>query len=374
MRTKFVAAFVVFLMACGCACAAEKNAKQAFQNAKQPAWSVKGERQEFKVSVSPAGQVIGMIPRVGGALGTSVDYIVNEHYRTQIRDALGSYDLPGFVRGYLEERLKSVSPHGLRQVLPLISTAGFSNDSDAVKARLDRLRESGVDLLLDLKVQYGIYDSDFRMKFDIEGKLVDIQKKKRYWMGRVSSVGEPYLADVKFENAILKKIPYIHAPKLAADEKALERLMANDAALLKKNFEDAARGGISAALCEMGLADEALGHYFLGRKLFQKKKYDKAQEHLVRAVELDGSLIDARNDLSVTYARLGAPDKAMEYASKILADAPDYAPALFNLAWWNAFESKNAGEAKKFYDEAISKGVRPSKKLEKAIEKLGQSK
>ncbi len=354
-----------------CAHAASGNdIKQAFQSAKQPAWSIKGERDEFKISVSPAGRTLSMIPRVGDALGASVDFLVNEHYRTMIRDAIGDYDLSGFVRSYLEKRLGAIAPQGVRQVMPLVGTAGFSNERDAEKARIDTLKDSGVDLLLDLKVKYGIYGSDFAMRFNIDGKLVDLPKRRRLWRGSIPAMAEPFLADVKFEHFILKRIAYIHAPKMAADADAMKRLTDNDAALLKKEFEKAVEGGVSAALCDMGLADEALGHYFLGRKAFQKKNYTKAQEHFVRAVNLDHSLYDAANDLSVTYARMDAPDEAMKFAAKILADAPDYAPAMFNLAWWNAFEKNNAADARRYYDQAIGKGIWPSKKLEKKLKKL----
>jgi len=348
--------------------------KQALRDSKQTAWSIRGEKQEFKVSVSPAGKVIGMIPEVGGALATGVDFVVNDHYRVQIREALGSYDLSGFVRSCLEKRLNEFSPQGLREVRPPGNTTGFNNDRDAELARLQTLRASGVNLLLDLQVKYGIYDEGFDIKVDIEGKLVDIQKKKRLWMGHIPTVGEAFLADVKFENFILKQIPYIHVPKFVAQEDELKRITDNNGAILKKEFEKAVEGGISAVLTDMGLADEAAGHYFLGRRAFQNKRYGRAQEQLVRAVELDHSLIDARNDLSVTYARLGAPDSAIEYAGKILKDAPDYGPALYNLAWWNAFEKKNGAEAKRYYDQAVAKGLPPSKKLEKQISKLAEGK
>jgi tetratricopeptide (TPR) repeat protein len=183
-------------------------------------------------------------------------------------------------------------------------------------------------------------------------------------------MAEPFLADAKFEHFILKRIAYIHAPKMSADTHAMKRLTDNDAALLKKDFEKAVEGGVSAALCDMGLADEAVGRYFLGRKAFQKKDYAKAQEHFVRAVNLDHSLYDAANDLSVTYARMGAPDEAVGLAAKILDDDPDYAPAMFNLAWWSAFEKNSAADARRYYDQAIAKGIQPGKKLEKKLKKL----
>jgi len=366
---------IVFLCALACAftahAAPKKDVKQSFQEAKQPAWSVKGERQEFKVSVSPAGRTLSMIPRVGDALGTSVDFVVNEHYREMIRKALGEYDLAGFVRSYLEKRLKAIAPQGLRQVNPLVSTAGYSNERDAEKARLQALRESGVDLLLDLNAKYGIYGAGFTVRFDIDGKLLDLANRHRLWMDGIPGVAEPFLADIKFEHSLLKYIAYVHTPRFAANEDAMKRLTDNDAALLKADFEKAVEGGVSAVLCDMGLVNEPLGEYFLGRKAFQKRRYAKAQEHFVRALNSDPSLPDAANDLSVTYARLGATDEAIGMAEKILAKTPDYPPAAFNLAWWNAFDKKNAAEAKRYYDKALAEGVLPSKKLERRLRKIG---
>ena len=373
--TRFLVLFVTTAMlALGAYAESQIDVQQALRDSKQTAWSIRGEKQEFKVKASPAGKALGMIPQVGGALATSVDFLVNDHYRVLVREAMGSYDLSGFVRTHLENRLKEFATQGLREVRPPGDTAGFSNDRDAEQARLKTLRESGVNLLLDLQVKYGIYDEGFDIRVDIEGKLVDLQKKKRLWMGRIPTVGEAFLADVKFENFILKQIPYIHVPKLIAQEDELKRITDNNAAVLKHEFEKAVEGGISAVLTDMKLVDEPAGHYFLGRKAFQNKHYARAQEQLVRAVELDPSLLDARNDLSVTYARLGAPDKAIEYAEKILKDAPGYGPALYNLAWWNAFERNNGAEAKRYYDQALAKGIPPSKKLQKRLAKLGEGK
>jgi tetratricopeptide (TPR) repeat protein len=365
---------IVFLCALACTFSAhagpKKDVKQAFQDAKQPAWSIKGERQDLKVSVSPAGRTLSVTPYVGEALGISVDYLVNEHYREAIRQALGDYDLAGFVRSCLEKRLKAFAPQGLREVNPLVSTAGYSNERDAEKARLQGLRDSGVDLLLDLKVTYGIYGTRFAVRFDIEGKLLDLANRRRLWMDGIPGVAEPFMADIKFEHSLLKYVAYVHTPRFAANEDAMKRLTGNDAALLKADFEKAVEGGISAVLCDMGLVDEPMGEYFLGRKAFQKKRYADAQEHFVRALNLDPGLHDAASDLSVTYARFGATDEAIGMAGKILAKTPDYAPAAFNLAWWNAFDRKNAAEARRYYDKALAEGVLPSKKLERALRKL----
>ena len=369
---------IAFFCALACAFTAhagpKKDIKQAFQDAKQPAWSVKGERQDLKVSVSPAGRTLSVTPYVGEALAVSVDYLVNEHYREAIRQALGDYDLAGFVRSCLEKRLKAFAPKGLREVNPLVSTAGYSNERDAEKARLQGLRDSGVDLLLDLNIKYGIYGTRFAVRFDIDGKLLDLANRRRLWMESIPAVAEPLLADVKFEHSLLKYIAYVHTPRFAANEDAMKRLTDNDAALLKAGFEKAVEGGVSAVLCDMGLVNEPIGEYYLGRKVFQKKRYSKAQEHFVRALNSDPSLPDAANDLSVTYARLGATDEAIGLAEKILAKTPDYAPAAFNLAWWNAFDKKNAAEARRYYDKALAEGVLPSKKLERRLRKIGATK
>jgi tetratricopeptide (TPR) repeat protein len=354
--------------------APRNNAKQAFQNAQHPAWSVRGEREDLKISVSTTGRTLGMVSSVGMAMGMGVDYVVNENFREKIREALGDYDLSKVVQAYLEERLNEVAANKLRQVTPLSSTAGFNNEHDAVKARIEQLKNTGVDLLLDLKVKYGLYGDDIGVKFEVEGKLLDLSKNNRLWMGGVPAVAEPYFADVKFENAIVKNIPYFHAPKFTVDKDKIKKLTDNNADLLKKQFESAVRGGVSAVLCDMGIVDEPMGRYFLGREAFQKKKYDKAQEHFVRAIELEPNLIDAKNDLSVTYDRLGATDKAIEFATKIVEAKPDYVPALFNLAWWNAFEKKDASAAKKYYEKALAGGALQNKKLEKRMEKIASSK
>ena len=369
-RTAFcgLAAIVLSAVLAGCA-TTTPTVKASLAEADKVAWAVKGADEEFTVAVSPAGGTIKMVPRVGKVVGTTVDLVINDRYRIAIREALGDYSLPDVFLSRLEARLaKVVAAGSLTAVSSLDSTAGFHSTQDAQAARLTGLGKEGTEVLLDLDVQYGIYGAECEMRLTLGGKVVTVPGGRTLWRGKIPITVGPFLANLKFKNPLLSQVAYFNKPRLSVDKDAATEMTQDDAVALREQFETAVDAGISALLCDMGLIEEGLGQYYLARHDFQKKRFDKAQERFERAMELTNNRTDVLNDLAVTCDRQGQPDKAIRLALQILEQRPEYGPALFNLAWWFAFEKENWVEARRYYEQALEAGMAPSNKLEKGLE------
>jgi tetratricopeptide (TPR) repeat protein len=169
---------------------------------------------------------------------------------------------------------------------------------------------------------------------------------------------------------VLEQTPFGQEIRLSVNKEAAATLTRNEAALLRKRFEHAVNGGVAALLCDMGLAEDGLGEYYLGRQAFQKKRFKAARTHLERAMELNKDSQDIANDLAVTYAHQKQYDKAIELARQILDRTPDYGPAAFNLAWWHAFVKHDPAEAKRCYTRARELQIPANNKLERALKKV----
>lgn len=337
------------------------------------AWAIKGDSDEFRISVSPAGKTLKMIPRVGRVVGTGVDMVVNDKYRLAIKEALGDYSLGKTFVSHLQERLDQVCP-GIKQVSAIGSTAGFQTLREAQKARLAQLGKSGYKVLLDLDVDYGIYGAGFDMRFTLSGSALRVPDGHALWRGALPIAMGPFPANYKFTNILTSQIPFATPPRLSVEEEAAVAITSDDAAMLKQQFEQAVHAAVSAMLCEMGLADEPLGNYYLGRKAFQKKKFDKAGEYFMRALNQDESLQAARNDLAAALARQKQYDKAIELAMQIPEDVPEFGTAAFNIAWWLAIDKKAPDKAKPYYEKSLEAGKVRDKKLDAVFEEKGAGK
>ena len=362
-----VAAALSVAVMTGCA-TTRPTVTEALGEADTTAWAVKGARDELTVSVSEAGRTIKMIPRVGKVAAISVDAMVNDKYGVAIREALEDYDLKDFFVSRLREKLEQNAPNRLVQVGPLTSTVGYQTAQDAQAARLERLGKEGVSVLIDTDVDYGVYGAAFEMQVTLAARVVSVPQGRRIWRGKVPVVLGPFLADMKSKNIVERRISGLTDPQLTVDKDAMVELTGDDAAMLKEQFEACVGAAVSALLCDMGLAEETLGHYHLGRRAFQDQDYEEAADHFRRAQTLGAASMDVRNDLAVTHARLGRVDEAVDSAKQILNEDPDYAPALFNLAWWHAFDKEDLDTARRYYGQALAADMAPSKKLEKALE------
>lgn len=79
--------------------------------------------------------------------------------------------------------------------------------------------------------------------------------------------------------------------------------------------------------------NDAVGHFNLGLLYKRAMRYDDAVAAYQRAIELGiDDVQEVYSNLGVLYSDARQPDRAREMYEKSLALAPDYIPALFNLA------------------------------------------
>lgn len=359
-------AFAVCAVLCGCA-TGPSGPPPRIDQAAAPAWSVKGSPPELIVDVSPAGGVLGWAGSTGLVLGAGVDAVVNEKYRKQVEEALGDYDPLTVFQDHLAQRLNEEIP-GLRTTSPLGSTAGFQNVRDAQDARYEALGKNGVDMLLDLVMTFGIFGAQGDMGVELDGKLIGIPQGNTLWKGNVQVTREPVLANRKLGEVSRDLGPSTDLA-LKVDQNAVDAWTADEAARLKAEFEASVQAAVSALLVDLGLAEEALGHYYLGRMAMAGKMYQAADDHFARALERDPAMLDAAGARAVNFANNDQLDHAITMAKAITEYAPDYGPAWFNLAWWYAVEKDDAAAARPCYRRALELGMPRDKKLD---EKLGE--
>jgi tetratricopeptide (TPR) repeat protein len=125
----------------------------------------------------------------------------------------------------------------------------------------------------------------------------------------------------------------------------------------------------AALVCDLGLGEDAVGEYYLGKLAMNRKQFKDAGAHFKRAIELDPGLVDAKNGHAVNLAYNKQLDDAIAVAEQITVEHPDYGPAWFNLAWWYAMKKKDAASAVPCYEKARALGMPPERAIEKQLKK-----
>ncbi|MBX7256351.1 MAG: tetratricopeptide repeat protein [Candidatus Hydrogenedentes bacterium] len=370
-HSKTLAAFTAFLLAVSFAgCATTKTPPiTSLKEAKAPVWSAKAVPGEMIVSVSPAGKSLRIVGSAGIVLGAGADAVVNAQYRKPIHDALEGYDTTAVFKESIAKRLAEALPQGISETAPLGSTAGVSSKTDAEKLRYESLMKKGSDAALDFVLTYGIYGPEGILAARIGGKAIVLETGKRLWMDTLVVTTEPVLANAKLGDPTNRLGMNVTDPDFTVDSEKVSRWTADGGAELKKRFETAVNGASAALLCDLGLSQDAVGEYYLGKLRLNQKKFKQAGEHFRKAVELDPSYVDARNAHAVTLALHGQLDDAIASARGIVDATPDYGPAWFNLAYWYAVKKKDAASAGPCYEKAKALGMASDRRIEKSLKK-----
>lgn len=370
MRGGTIAA-VCLAAVCAGGCAMTKNAGPALPDARNPALSVHTPQTAMTVWVSPVRQTMQIAGSYGAALGTAVSAVIDSVYQERVNRALADYD----ARAVFEARLRDglAEPLGREPALVdhLRSTAGHANARDAAAARYAGLAARGHDQVLDAGLSYGIYGHAGEMVVNLNARLTDTATGKPVYRRRLWVATGALLADDRLQDPTNRVKPNITRPRFAVRENAIDQWTADDGAFLKATFEEAVAGVVAAARVDLGLADDPIGHHYLGRLALMRKDFDAAEEHFRRAAKAMPELAAAWDGLSLTLAHSKRLDEAMDVARQVIASHPDHAPAHFNLAWWLAIKKKDAAAAKPHYDRALALGMTPHRGIDRALSKAG---
>lgn len=348
---------------------AKEPEKVSLDDVQTPAWSINHTPAELVVAVSPTRQTLQILGSAGLVIGTSVSAVVDDRYRVRVNEILGDYDPGAVFEAHLQERLEAALEAALAKVEAQVGRGRYHSVHEAREARFDRLSKAGHDIVLDLTITYGIFGSSGTLITRIEGALFELPKGRDLWRNVIICDPMSVLADDASGDPTSRYSPTITSPKLGVNAEEIERWLQDDGTVLKTRFESAVDGVVSALLVDLNLADEAVGHYFLGKSLLAAKEYSSAQTHFNRALALDAGNLEYRSALSVAHARGGQVDEALKVAGEIVQANPGYGPAHYNLAWWYATKEKDAGKAREHYIKAEALGMPSNKKVEKFLKK-----
>ncbi len=357
-------------LSCGYALAAEPAS--LLTEASSVAWSIRGDDEEMTIRVSPARQTLAIGGTIGNVLGKSIDVVANDRHEKRVEELLAGYD-PGAVyveriREVLSEQLNA----SLTEVEPMGSAAKYSSPEEAEDARFDRLAKEGHDALLDLKIAYGLFGVEGTLVAKIDGKLYALDSGRRVWSETIVVIEQPILGTQKLKDPTKQFLPNVSSPRLTAKKDAIGQWSGDDGLELRSRYETAVNGAVRGVVSSLGLDADPVGEYSLGKMALYKKKFERAEERFLRAIELAPGSPDARNGLVVTLGHEKRVDEALSVAHGLASDHPEYGPAWFNLAWLYAVGMKDGASAVEPYERALELGMPSSKRIEKRLEKTDE--
>ncbi|MBP8131357.1 MAG: hypothetical protein KA184_17395 [Candidatus Hydrogenedentes bacterium] len=358
-------AAVLMLGMAACASRGVEQARELLSTSASTAWSLRAASSEPVIDMSPAQKTLRLAGSAGTVLGTGVSAVVNDKLRRQLRDALQGYDA-GLV---FEERLVSrlTDALGPNRVAPMGSTAGFQSRQAAQEARCLQLADAGHTALLDVKMTFGLFGPAGTLVAELDGSLYTLPEGHLRWSSTITVTPEPVLAESRLGNPKGGLLPVLGQNLVSVEDNALSQWTEDGGVRYRLAHEAAVDAAVSALLCELGYAEEAMGEYQLGIQALHKEAFDEASAHFRRALQLDAALVDARNAVSVTEAHAGHLDNAIALAREITETDPHYGPAQHNLAWWYAMEKGDIAAARPYYETSLSLGMPISEKLEKTL-------
>ncbi len=355
------------LCGAGTATAADRDAMEAMKAAESVAWSLRDERNQMVVAVSPARQTMQIAGSFGTALGASISAISNDKHRRAIEETLGDYDGAAVFREKLESRIAAALGDRARKVSPMASTAGYKNPRDAELERFSSLAASGQGLVLDVQAEYGLFGYQGLLVAKLTAKLTDTERGRKVWGDDLIASAEYILASDKLKDPTKQLMPNLTDPRFGVSEDAIAQWTGDGGAAFRERFEAAVDGVISAMLMELGLEENAEGGYYLGRIYLMRKQFEAAEAYFNIALRKEPDHVPAKNGLSVTSAHSKRLDQAIALAQDLTSSNPEFGPAHYNLAWWLAVEKNDAAAARPHYDQAKALGVSTGKKLDKAV-------
>ncbi|MFO7973609.1 MAG: tetratricopeptide repeat protein [Candidatus Hydrogenedentota bacterium] len=333
-----------------------------------PVWSVQHMNEKFQVALSPAGRTLRLAGSAGLVLGTGVDVVVNATYRDNIREMLGEDDTAGMLAEALGERLDQAVAENLAQAAPLNTTVGYANRREALAAWYEGLTRQGYDMLLELRTRHGVYGHDGILAVRIDARQVALPSGRTLWKDDIVVSLEPALAYARLGDPTARMSPRIRGARLTVERDVLEKWREGKGSL-REDFVQTAEAAAAALVVSLGMAEDAVGEYYLGKCALNEKDFENSLFHFNEAIALDPEYADVHNAISVAYAHQGNLDEAIEKAKTITEKWPEYGPAFMNLAWWYAMKKDDIPTARPFYQRARELGMDPVKKLDERLSK-----
>ena len=358
---------LVLLYLAGCATTTSSLNADTAGKARRPACSIAIQQPDIIVAVSPVRQTFQIGGTIPTLLGAGISAVQDSHYRERILQTLGGYDCSKVFDTRLREALGPHVGGKMERGEPFNTAAGFANERAAQDARLEGLGRSGIDLVFDFDLSYGIYGPEGLLATRLDGKVMEVASGKVLWRNTVTTYSLELYADLRWRDPMKRMTPNLMSPRLSKAEDAINQWTADGGDYLKQCFEQSVNSTVAAALTDMGLEDSPEGHYVLGVQAFLDGDYETAEAHLARANALAPNAPETLNALALTKARDGRLDEAVQIATPVAAAQQDYLPVQYNLAWWLAVDQKNPDAARPYYDRAIALGATPGRRLEKAM-------
>ncbi len=358
----------IFCLAVGCATAPDPNRPATLAEAKAPVWALKATHDEMVVSVSPAKQTMKLAGTTGAVLGAGISAVSDARHRKAIRKVMNKYDACAVFEQAITERLTATSQAPMQRVAPLGTTAGHSDRREVERTRYVALAKNGADVLLDLKMTFGIFGSAGTLVTKLDGQLRLLPEGKRIWNNTIVVHTQPILACQKLADPTKQFAPDLSSLRFSAKQGAVAQWTRDGGQRLQCAFEEGVKAAVSALLCDLGQVEEAEGEYYLGKLAMNRKHFDIAHNHFTKAATLAPTLHDARNGQAVNLAHKGQVAHAIALAREITESEPAYGPAWFNLAWWHAKEKKDYKAAASCYRKALTLGLPAHPKLETLLQ------
>jgi tetratricopeptide (TPR) repeat protein len=353
------------LLCAGCATTGH-SPKQDLRAASAPVWSLQQGNDELAVFMSPTGRNLRLAGSVGVVLGTGVDAVVNARYRSRIQELIGQDDTAVLLADILEKALAEAAGPSLEQAAPLPSTAGFDSRRDAFSAYYDGLARAGHDVLLRLRSTHGIFGHDATLAVKLDGRLVELPSGHTLWANEIVTTVEPVMAYDRLGLPTDRMAPRIKGARLTVEEDALAKWESGGRSL-RADFEEAAKAAASALVVNLGLAEDALGEYHLGELALMRKDFNEALRHYRKAISLNPDFPAAHNGIAVTLGHGGEIADAIETATAVTEQWPEFAPSYMNLAWWYATEKKDIESAQPYYRRALELGMAPVPRMNELL-------
>mgnify|MGYP000083849498 CR=1 FL=1 len=351
----------------GCSAARSRHDPEQLRMTPRPAHSLAMHQTDMIVAVSPVRQTMQIGGSIPTLLGAGISAVQDSRHGKAVRAALGGYDPHAVFEERLERRIAGQFSRGSERVAPPGTSAGFANEREARRARLEGLRRAGYTTALDLELSFGIYGPQGILALKVAGELFDIQTGRLLWRDEVAWYSVDLFADMRWRDPMQRMTPNITAPRLSVADDAVGQWTRDNAAPLRVAFEQATDDIASAVVAALGLDETPEGLYTLGAHLLLNRKYAAAAEKFTRALELAPGMTEAVNGLAVALAKKGQVDAAIALNKELAEVQPDFMPGQYNLAWWHAMEKKNPEQARPYYEKAVALGVAPNRRLERAM-------